>query len=516
MEREVQAGNQSKDGASSEEIFTGHIVPNHRKMPFWFRPTFTGKDDPKSSLDFFAPAGVVTKSGANLKTKDALESMIDWGSSTEGHYDRAKLRIHYGDEVGKTKEANVYKRHNVVKPAIMEGNRYVGLIINTTTVGEMTKDGGENFRKLAEGSMYEDRMENGETRTGLYNLFIAVYDGFDLEDKATGEKFIDKYGESDKQRVKAYLEGVRKSYLDNGDMDGYNEFVRMFPMTYRECFRVAAGSCKFNVEILEEVLEKFRFGNPNLVRGNFKWKDNKPDTVVEWYPSANGKFLVSYLPETNNKSVSIGNVRVPAFKHLFCAGGDPFKFNTTKGTAGEISKGAGAVFRKFDAGTDNEDNPKKEWKTNKFCCTYLHRPPTKDEYEEDMLMMCIFYSCQMNPERNVPDLYEHFIERGYEGYLYHKYDIKSGRRDKEPGAYTVTKVQETIFGDYYNYIEEYGRYEIHDEVFRQCREIQDDMNPYDLFVAGGYALMAARADEFAPTPIVKTTAYHKKRTYVTS
>jgi len=36
--------------------------------------------------------------------------------------------------------------------------------------------------------------------------------------------------------------------------------------------------------------------------------------------------------------------------------------------------------------------------------------------------------------------------------------------------------------------------ERHDELLEQCKEIEDDMGDYDLFVAGGYALMANSLD----------------------
>lgn len=514
MERNVHAGNQSKDKKSSDEIFTVHLVPNHRRMPFWFRPVYSGKTDPKASLDFFAPATVVSKDGAEMQGRDALESFIDYGSSTEGIYDGAKLRIHYGDEVGKTKEANVYKRHLIVKPSITDGNRYVGMIINTTTVGEMTKDGGANFQRLAKGSMYHERKENGETVTGLYNLFIPVYDGFNLEDKKTKRTFIDKYGECDKEAVKKYLSDNRKALLDSGDLEAYNEEVRQYPMSYKECFRVASGICKFDEQILEDVLDKFRFHNPYKVRGNFMWKDNIQDTEVVWVPSENGRWLVSYIPEhIKNRYIMIDGKRTPANKHLFIGGADPFKFKTTKGSESEVSKGGGAIFRKYDPSIDPPDADVSTWQSNKFCCTYLFRPRNNDLFDEDMLMMSVFYGCQMLPEINIPHTWEWFDKRGYEEYLYYKTDIRTGKKTKTPGSYTNTTMQETIFGEFQYYISMYGKYEVHDEIFRQCRDIQDDMNPFDLFVAAGHALLGARREEKMPETNTTTLPYHRKFKY---
>lgn len=414
-----------------------------------------------------------------------------------------------------TIEANIYSRHLKVRPALSEGNKFIGLEINTSTVGDMIIGGGENFKKLCQGSMYEDRMDNGETATGLYNLFIPAQDGYDLVDKRTGKRFIDKYGNSDVEATKKYLQGVLDSLLAKGDLEGYNEQLRMYPMQFRDSFRTSSGACKFNVEILEYVLDKYRFGNPHKVRGNFVWKDNIKDSIVEWHPSTNGKFLVSWLPEqgASNKFILVHDVKVPANRHKGIFGGDPFKLNLAKSKASTLSDGACVGFRKFDPGVDNATDDVSLWKTNKFCCTYSNRPRTKKEYGEDVLMACIYYGWELYPEINVDFLWDYFDDRGYGGYLYYKIDEKTKKRNRTPGAHTDTGVKENIYGEYLNYIEMYGRYEVHDEIFRQCREIQDDMQPYDLFVAGGYALMGVHRSESEPIKNVHIKPFHRLYNY---
>lgn len=515
QERNVHAGIQSKDEQSAAEVFIRHITPSHKKMAFWFKPITRGKTEAQSSLNFSPVGSNITKGGVELMPEDSLESFIDYGSSTEGLYDGQKLRLHYGDESGKTKEANVYDRHLIVKPAISEGNTYIGMMINTSTVGEMTKGGGENFRNLCKHSMYHDRGENNETRTGLYNLFIPASEGFDLVNKATGKHFIDKFGNTDIKAVEEYLSKNREEKLAKGDIDAYSEEVRQFPLRFSECFRTAAGACKFNPEVLNKRIEEFRFGNPFLVRGNFFWKDGVKDSEVIWLPSENGKFSISWLPERAqaNQMILRDGIKTPANKHLSVAGGDPFKFNIVKGKKSEVSDGGGAVFRKFDPSIDDANGDKARWKTNKFCCTYSNRPRTKDEYGEDMLMMCIFYGCEMYPEINVDFLWDYFERRGYGGYLYYQTDLKTKRKSKTPGAHTSVNIQESIFGEFSNYIEQYGRYEYHTEILKQCLEIQDDMNPYDLFVASGYALLGAKRQEIPKPDVVVAPSYHRKYKY---
>lgn len=528
MQRKVHGGIQSKDDESAAKVFKGHVVASFKKMRFWFRPINEGKTEPKASLNFSAPAQTVTKDGGSIQFEDSLESFIDFGSSVEGYYDGDKLRVHFGDEVGKSTNIDVYQRHLIVKPCVTEGNKYIGLIVNTSTVGDMDKGGGENFKKLCKNSHHHQRNENGETQTGLYNLFIPSFDGYDLVDKKTGKRFIDKHGNSDEDACRKYHENIRKGFIESDDMEGLSEHIRQYPFTFRECFRSGAAHCNFNINILETRLEEFHFGNKFKTPGNFQWKDGKmggiigknpdgsdiwQDGEVKWVPSAKGRFLISYiLPQIeSNKFILDSSVRVPANKHLFVAGGDTFKFSEVVGT--RKSDGAGAVFRKFNPAIDNPLIEVKDWQTNKFCCTYSHRPRTLDLYGEDMLMMCIYFGCEMFPEVNVPFLWEYFKRRGYGGYLYYQIDMKSGKFSKTPGASTNPKVQEALFGEMYNYIEQYGAYEVHDEILIQCRDIVDDMGEFDLFVASTYALLAAKRQVQAPIDITKVQSYHRKYKY---
>jgi len=513
MSRSAHGGIQSKDDVSASRVFKNHIVQNWKKLPFWQKPTHEGKAEPKASLNFFPVSTSVGNKGTAAGFEDSLESWIDFGSSTEGHYDGDKLRFHYGDEVGKVKEIDVYKRHLVVKPCVTEGNKYIGLIVNTSTVGDMDKGGGENFRILCSGSHYNKRNENNETSTGLYNMFIPSYDGFSLEDKITGKNYIDRYGNSNIEVTKQFLENRRKALREAGDDEGLAEEIRQFPFTFAECFRGGATGCNFNVNILNDRLDTFRFGNPNIVEGNFVWQDDVKDSKVIWVPAKGGRFKVSYLLPSgqDNKQSFIGDIKIPGNKRFGCAGGDPFRFDEV--TSNKKSDGAGAVFMNYDASIDDPTGDKELWKSDRFCCTYSNHPKTRELYGEDMILMCVYYGIEMFSEINVTALIDHFRARGYGGYLFYKRDPKTGKYAKNPGDTTLAKVQQDIFGSYYSYIERCGHRENHDEILKQCLEIGDDMGPYDLFVAGGYALMGSRRQEIVSIKQNTNISFHRKIKY---
>ena len=490
------SGIQSATEDHAKDVFTEHLIPGWKSLPFFFKPIFQGNTDPKRVLLFREPAEKVVKGKVISKKSNALQSKIDFKSSDIKGYDSRKLLRYHSDECGKTTDADILLRHNVVKQCLSTGRTIVGKAAYTSTVGEMDKGGGAKYKQLCDQSHYdhwEDRFKrtkNNRTLSGLYNLFIPAYDGL--------EGFIDEYGNSIINEAKEYLRNTREAYILAEDFDSLSEFIRMYPMQYRECFRGDSQKCKFNIKILEDRIDELTFSQHKPVtRGNFVWENNVKDSKVVWEPSPRGKFEISYGLENfeSNKYIIRNGMKLPN-NNSFYGGGDPFKFKTT--TSGKKSDGAGAVFMVRDFSIDNADKDVNEWKTNRFVCTYSYRPRTKREYGEDMILMSVYYGCKFNTEINVPFLWEYFEERGYKGYLWYGKDRRTGRINSKPGTYANEEVREDIFREYHSYIETHGHRECHIDLLRQCLEIEDKMNDYDLFVAGGLALKAAKGIEVVP------------------
>jgi len=480
--KRVRGGIQSKTETDGQMVFSKHVVAGWRKLPFWFRPVFEGSTNPQSRLSFNAPPVKVTRTNMGIDEMIDLESSIDFMSSTEGAYDGARLERYHGDEVGKGIGINVYKRHLVVRQCLSELDKIIGKAIYTSTAGEMTKGGGAEFKKLIESSNYHDRDGNNRTTSGLYVLYIPATEGF----------IVDEFGNSKIEESKQYLLNERKKALEDEDYEKLNESTRQFPIRLRDCFRNASDTDNFNMKIIQEQLDKYQFGNNDVTIGDFIWEDGNVGGRVIFQPRVNGKFKVSYLfknPQESNRYFIEDGVKYPANDKKFIGGGDTFKFKTTQG--GKKSLGGGAVFMKRDYTIDKDSDPIEEWETHRFVCTYLHRPHTKDEYCEDMLLMSIYYGCRMCPEINVPAIMDHFERRGYPGYLHYVLDKKTGKYKKNPGYNTGTEIREAIFRAYQQLIERHGHRIVHDDLLTQLQEIDEDMGDYDLFVAGGMCLIAS-------------------------
>lgn len=519
-------GIQSMNDTSARKAFTKHLVAPWRKLPFFFKPNYEGSTSPKKELSFDAVATRISSRGALISGGEGLGSLINYGAADKGEYDGDKLYYHHDDEVGKLKPPNnCWERHQVVKECLTIGGNIIGLTVKTSTVGEMEKGGGKIFEHQCKMSMYHQRNENGQTRSGLVNIFMPAHDGL--------EGFIDRYGysvidEPTKEQAeyigrkigaRKYLENKRQGYKDAGDIEGLSEEVRLYPMNWRECFRPRARQSGFNLTNIENRMDQIRFTSEKLARvGNFEWNNKERDTFVVWKDTPLGKFRVSQLltegKEANQKHWNnYEESWVPGNTSYGCAGGDPFKFNRTEHN--RRSDAAGAVIRKGKYEVQGGDLIKKR----RFVCTYSNRTRDKWEYAEDMLMMCVYYGVQMFPEINIDLLWDYFEQRGYARYLLHRWDPAKGQFRNTPGANTSEKIKQDIFTEYMTWIESEIDEEKHMEILEQCHTIggPEEMTDFDLFTAGGYALLGTLSiyDEMQKIEDEKSdvSRYFRKRKY---
>ena len=515
-------GIQSMNDVQSRKCFLRHLVGPWKKLPFFFKPNYEGSTSPKTELSFSPPAKRLSSRGSLSTSELGLESGINYEMADPSAYDGDKLYFHHDDEVGKLKKGlSCWDRHTVVKECLVMGSEIIGFTIKTSTVGEMEKGGGRIFKHQCIMSDYYLRTPNGQTRSGLAVLFIPADDGL--------QGFIDEYGMSvintptkeqalyigHKVGAREYLLNRRKGYIDAGDQEGLSDEIRLYPMRFAECFRTAAKSSGFNMNKLENYIDDLAFSNDLTVKGNFLWIGNKKDTEVEFIATPNGKFIVSEQfdrVQANRKWWSEDEETwMPGNTQWGIAGGDPFKFNKTEGN--RKSNGGGAIIKKGRL-KDSDFSMKRN-----FACTYSNRTFDKNTYGEDMIMMCVYYGVQMFPEINVSFLWDYFEDRGYAGYLLYKVDPKTFEFGKTPGGQTGEKIKQDIFTEFMTWIENEAVNEKHIEILEECRDIEgpEDMTNFDLFTAGGYALLGTHGiyDEIAKLEEQEYTLDHfvKKRYY---
>jgi hypothetical protein len=477
-------GIQSATETHAKDVFQLHLVPGWKSLPFFFKPKFEGTTNPKSELSFNEPPTKITKGKMSSKKGDYLASKINFRSSDIKAYDSRKLYRYHGDEVGKTTEIDVNKRHGIVKECLVNNHKIVGKACLTSTVEEMDKGGGANFKKICDQSHYAhkeskySRDKNGRTVSGLYLLFIPAHDGF----------LVDEYGNSLIKESLELIKNTRQGFIDKDDAEGLSSYIRKYPTSYKECWRGDASDCKFDIHILEAIMDKYRFGNDDLVRGNFQWINGFGGKVT-FVPSDRGKWNVSYLfdrPEEANRIYKNNNETFPGNTDKFIVGSDPFKFKKTTGS--NSSEGGIAVWMRRDLSIDGDDIDISDWESNRFVATYRNRTKTKNEYCEDVLMACMYYGCQVNTEINVDMVWDFMDDNGFGRFLWYEIDQRTGKFKPKPGTYTGEATKEEIYRAYQMHIALHGLRSRHDDLMLECYEIGDDMGPFDLFAAGGMCL----------------------------
>lgn len=489
----IHCGLQSKTDQDAVDFFRKFIVSPWRRLPYFFQPNCSNSSNPKEELKFFAPpkTGKGSKIDGEYIQQVELQSLIDCKPSLEIAYDGQTLDTYIGDEEGKVKDVKVDIRWEKVKPCMEFNGTIRGKSLHTSTVEEMEKEGGKNYKIIWDASRFYKKDSNGivvsaldargRTESNLWQHFTPAYRGY----------IMDEFGNSLIEESKKDIQHSFDSVKDKPNL--LAERRRKNPFTIKDCFRTHDKDCNFNATILENRIDEFKDGNKFIQTYNLEWVDGIKFGTVVCIPHAQGKFRMSKTlsPKEANKFMMSGGIKLPTNKNKFIAGSDPFKYKEVNG--GKGSGGGGAVFMRLDVTIDREDIDIKDYKTHTFCCTYLNRP-SPQEYAEDMLKMCIYFGCEMHTEINVPLIWDYFDINGYQGYLFHRKDRKTKEFVRNPGETTITSVQEQIYLEFDDYITYHGSREYHTEILKQCLEIEQDMGKFDLFVAAGYCLLANRRE----------------------
>tara|TARA_B110000977_G_C11087198_1_gene495129 strand:+ start:1927 stop:4176 length:2250 start_codon:yes stop_codon:yes gene_type:complete len=520
LAKDARVGILSKTGSDSKKMFTDKVVPIANRLPFFFKPIQDGMDKPKTELAFRIPASKITKKNMyNSDTEEllGLDTTIDWKNTDDNSYDGEKLLLLVHDESGKwIKPNNILNNWRVTKTCLRLGSKIIGKCMMGSTSNALNK-GGANFKKLFEDSSLSKRNSNGQTKSGLYSLFIPM--------EWNMEGFIDRYGMPVFRKPIKSIVGVDGESINQGaidywenevdslksDPDALNEFYRQFPRTESHAFRDESKQSLFN---LTRIYQQIDYNDSvirehHLTRGSFSWKNGIKDTEVIWTPNRGGRFLVSWTPSKNlqNRFINRNGKKIPANEHLGAFGCDSYDISGTVG--GGASNGALHGLTKF-----NMD----EAPSNEFFLEYVARPQTAEIFFEEVLMACVFYGMPILIENNKPRLLYHFKNRGYRGFCINRPDKpynKLSVTERELGGIPNSSedIKQAHAAAIESYIEKYVGLDI-EETFRDSdlmgtmvftRTLEDwakfdisNRTKFDASISSGLAIMACQKHLYTP------------------
>ena len=520
LAKDSRVGILSKTGADAKKMFTDKVVPINSRLPFFFKPIMDGMDKPKTELAFRIPAAKITKKNMYDIANDelmGLDTTIDWKNTDDNSYDGEKLILLVHDESGKwLKPNNILNNWRVTKTCLRLGSKIIGKCMMGSTSNALAK-GGEEFKKLYNDSDVTKRNANGQTKSGMYSLFIPM--------EWNMEGFIDIYGMPVFRKPAKPIRGVDGEMIDNGaidyweaeveslknDPDALNEFYRQFPRTESHAFRDESKQSLFNLTKLYQQIDynDSLITEHHLTRGSFHWKDGIIDSKVVWAPDKRGRFLVSWLPKKGlqNKVVDKRGIKYPGNDHLGSFGCDSYDISGTVGGGG--SNGALHGMTKFNM----DDAP-----SNEFFLEYVARPQTAEIFFEEVLMACIFYGMPILVENNKPRLLYHFKNRGYRGFSINRPDKHYNRLSKterELGGIPNSSedIKQAHASAIESYIEKYvgldieGTYRDSEEMgfMPFARTLEDwakfdisNRTKYDATISSGLAIMANQKQVYLP------------------
>lgn len=419
----------SKTQIDSRDTFTDMAAFGYHQLPVFFKPRQLNRAD--SVTEFVFAAKVVKGKNASAKGN---RSKLNYRAPVENAYDRGRMTRILADEGGKWPlDVKFSKFISKVTKTMVKGAKRVGFCEAPSTVNELTKGGGAEFKKFWDGAN-QFKTAGKKTPNRFVTYFTEAFDNY--------EGFIDKYGMSiieapneetydylvKKWVVKDPITGETISELSEEDIklgakayvlsrrigltgDLLEEEIRQNPCTVQEMFEAANTDCVFNsykINKRKKELEDTPISKRKIIfyrdteTQQVKWRDiNENEKNFNWE--------VTWFPPEgqDNKYILNGGMRMPARSEDGAITVD--SYSNSQGGRKYGSKACALLGRKSDI-LDPEN-------TGKPIGMLYGRPSEKDKLHSQVMLAGEFYGYQIWYEHTADDYDGYFKDRGRVGYL---------------------------------------------------------------------------------------------------
>ena len=449
--KNARGGHVSKTSSDARKMFIYRMQFGFRHLPFFLQPTLANDKDSKTELVFNVPLAKTkkTKKAQLIDEVEGLNSILDYQPTATNSYDSERLTWMFADEGGKYPPDVPFSQFvSIILETLVEGAEKVGFAELPSTVNELTKKGGAEFKKVWDDATWvkpesedEEMSDESEEATAnrLVRYYCPAYDGLagfigkygesiiDVPTEEQEKYLIDKYGQKKfdgqlKFGAKAYLE-KRRSKLKGAALE---EEIRKYSFNEQEMFMSANTECVFNMYNIsqrEEYLKENRIYKRSIVffrdmEQKVRWRDvNDNDRAFHWK-------ITWFPPDTeSNKYITDGRTRKPGRIQDGAITID--SYSNSQGGRKYGSKASAWIGRRFDVNDPNN--------TGKAVGHLYGRPAVKDTLHEQVMLAAEYYGYQAWFEHTADSYESYFRERGKSEYL-GKYPLSLIAPDRRQSA----------------------------------------------------------------------------------
>lgn len=419
----------SKTQIDSRDTFTDMAAFGYQQLPVFLKPRQLNRENSVTELVFAAKIEKGKNTGKGQRSK------INYRAPVENAYDRGRMTRILGDEGGKWPvDVKFSKFIAKVTKTMVKGAKRVGFAECPSTVNEMTKGGGAEFKKFWDGAN-QFTAGGRKTPNRFVTYFTPAYDNY--------EGFIDKYGMSvidqpteeqynylvERWVVKDPITGETISEISEEDIrlgarayiasrriglvgELLEEEIRQNPTTVQEMFEAANTDCAFNSFNINQRKRQIEEHSVFKRKGTFTINEETQKVEFKDLPTGdktNFYWEFTWLPpiEKRNKFVIKDKIQYPSNTDDGAIAVD--SYSNSQGGRKYGSKACALIGRRSDVLDPHN--------TGKPIGMLYGRPPEKDILHRQVMLAAIYFGYLTWYEHTADDYDGYFKDRGKTGYL---------------------------------------------------------------------------------------------------
>jgi len=418
----------SKTQIDSRDTFTDMAAFGYQQLPIFLKPRQLNREGSVTELVF---AAKIDKKNNNSK---GLRSKINYRAPVLNAYDRGRMSRILADEGGKWPlDIPFSKFVAIVSKTLVKGAKRVGFMEAPSTVNEMTKGGGGQF-KIAWDGGNQFKTGGKKTPNRFVTYFTPAYDNYEgfidefgmsvideptpeqyeflvkkwvVKDPITGDTVSEISEEDIKKGAKVYVLSRRVGLT--GEL--LEEEIRMNPCTVQEMFEAANTGCAFNSYNINQ--RKHELEENPVYKRKVVFYRNEETQKVHWRDitdnEKNFHWEITWLPKESEQNISvlINGGRCPGRTDDGAIAVD--SYSNSQGGRKYGSKACALIGRRSDLLDPNN--------TGKPIGMLYGRPAEKDRLHNQVLLAGEFYGYPIWYEHTADDYDGFFKDRGKLGYL---------------------------------------------------------------------------------------------------